>query len=492
MKERVDFDPANEKHVDKLLGLYQEAVLEYFDFRLASWQLEISREIFYRVFLRKRYTITISACRQIGKTETICFCIWFLSDMFTLITGERFRVCFTAPEKGTSSEIYDRTKLLFDQCEAMYPKEFVFDQKNLDAMVMANGTRIETFGLFKTFAKREDKKTVREGRTFNVVIRDEMHVGNDEIFKDEIEPAMSTTGGLDIWIGNGGFRNCEAKKKVAAGKTDRATVFFYDFDVMRDRMNDEYEKTGNKLFERWLDSQNKYIEDEGGKSSELVRKNLYNEGIVEFGNFCTPTELHACRRFEDPERFTSNWCDVGIDFGKKVDLTIVTVTDYENNVRTWGAFRGDYTEQTPEIAAFLRRVKEEHRVVLKRCYFDSTGVGDVVGELLKKELWFPCKPVVFSPKTKDELGRKGLRSLRTSEDTEKLSYPADHKHAPFFETQMLDLEKEFRGESEKLNYKHPPRADAHDDFPDSYFLSIYGIQKIRKTRTFSERAKGLS
>jgi len=489
MKNLINFDPNNEKDIEKLLLLYKESVKEFFKFDLASWQMDISKEVFYRLFLRKRFSIIISACRQIGKTETICFCIWFLSYIFPDITGERFRVCFTAPEKGTSSEIFDRTRLLFDRCEAIDPINFSFDQKSANVIILNNKTRLETFGLFKTFAKREDKKTVKEGRTFHIVIRDEMHVGNDEIYKDEIEPAMSTTAGLDIWIGNGGFRQCEAKKKVENGNMKSQTVFFYDFDKMKVLMKKEYEKTKNELFKRWLESQEKYIEDEGGKDSELVRKNLFNQWIVEVGNFCSPQALHSCRRFKDPEFWQTNFCDVGIDWGKQSDSTVITITDYNNNIRGWAVFRGDYVDQIPEIVYFLQNFQSEKRVKLRRCYYDSTGAGDVVGELLKKSLFFPCRPVVFFPKSKDKLGRLGLRSLTSSNENEKLSYPEEDKNTRFFENQILDLEKEYRGESEKLNYKHPNKAGAHDDFPDSYFLSIYGSQKIRKTKTFTKRAR---
>jgi len=489
------YDPESSADLERLLEFFVAAVFEVFDFRLASWQVEIAREIFYRLFRRRRHTITISACRQVGKTETVCFVIWFLTYVFPVIAGERFRACFVAPEKGTSSEVYDRTKLLFDKCENFDPAGFQFEQKNLDAIVLRDGSRLEQFGLFKAYAKREDKKTVREGRTFHLLVRDEMHVGDDEIYKDELEPALATTGGLDIWIGNGGFRQCEAKRKVEAGNLKASTVFRLDYDSMIERMRAEYEATGNPLFMRWLESQEKYVEDEGGRGSELVRKNLLLEWIVEFGSFCTPAELHACRRQGEPDFWPTNWLDVGIDWGKEVDLSVVTVTDYANNIRTWGVFRGDYTtEQIPEIVAFLRKYQAESkdRVVFKRCYFDSTGAGDVVGESLKKALWFRAIPIVFSSVSKDILGRKGLKALRSKEEQERLSYPANHKHAAFFEKQMTDLEKEFRGESGKLNYKHPDTADAHDDFPDSYFLSIYGIQKINQIRTFSKSAKAFS
>jgi len=491
----IRYNPESAADLERLLEFFVAAVLEVFDFRLASWQLEIAREIFYRIFLRRRHTITISACRQVGKTETVCFVVWFLTYIFPIIAGERFRACFVAPERGTSSEVYDRTKLLFDKCEYFDPAGFQFEQKNLDAIVLKDGSRLEQFGLFKAYAKREDKKTVREGRTFHLLVRDEMHVGDDEIYKDELEPALATTGGLDIWIGNGGFRQCEAKRKVEAGNLKTATVFKFDYDTMVERMRAEYAATGNELFLRWLDSQEKYIEDEGGRASELVRKNLLLEWIVEFGSFCNPAELHACRRQSDPEFWPTNWLDVGIDWGKEVDLSVVTVTDYANNIRTWGVFRGDYTtEQIPEIVVFLRKFQADskERVVFKRCYFDSTGAGDVVGESLKKALWFPAKPVVFSASSKDILGRKGLKALRSKEEKDRLSYPANHKHAPFFEKQMTALEKEFRSESGKLNYHHPDKPDAHDDFPDSYFLSIYGIQRVNTVRTFQKTASAFA
>ena len=463
----------NEKQLDKTVLYFKATIKEFFDFEFTDWQLEISREIFSRVFMRKRHTIILSICRQVGKTESVVYAVWFLCNIFNSIQKEPFRVCFTAPERGTGSEIFNRLRILFDKCKEWYPQYFQFKEKTNDSITLYNGTKVEVYGLFKGFAKREDKKTTREGRTFHLVVRDEMHIGEDLIYQDEIEPAMSTTGGVDIMIGNGGYRNCLARKKIDNGSNDKNTIFMYDFDKMRIEAQKAYDKTGNELFMRWLDSQEQYIEDNGFES-DVVQKNLYCKWLVEFGNFISEDVLYSCRRDYDikPDRV-----DVGIDFGKSSDKTVVTLTDYDNNIIEWFTFRGPYTTQVQEIKEALSGYD------IGRIYYDSTGSGDVVGEILRQELRLPTYGIVFNVKTKHNMGTKGLLAFTSNK---KLTYPDNNKHTRLFEKEMRELLKEYRQESGLLNFKHPDRPDAHDDFPDSYFLSIWNIMRVRNANIFAK------
>ncbi len=477
------FSVHNAAHMDMLVKLFCDCVQMFFDVTITVEQEKIAREIIYRVLLRKRHTIDISACRQIGKTEVVCYALWFLSYVFPKIAGEPLRSIITAPERTTGSEVFDRTKKLYDKCENDY--NFTFRQKSLDVISLPDASRIDVFGLFKGFARREEKKTTKEGRSAHIIIRDEKHLGDDEIFKDELEPAMSTTGGVDIWVGNGGFRTCRAKELAEyadAGKTMTVkgdkTMFRLDYDYMRAAMLLEYERTKNPMFLRWIDSQDKYIADHG-KDSDEVQKNLYLKWIVEVGNFISLEHLQLHRR-ERGVRFATRLADVGIDFakGENGDETIATVTDYERNIRTWGVFKGEYPDQVEELIKWLPQQASMHNLSLRFIYCDTTGVGDPVKSMLKRKLRVPVRGVVFTVQHKDVMAKKLQKAFAAKQDRERLTYPADHEHTAKFEKQFKDLLKERRATGQ-LNLTHGTGKYDHDDYPQSCALSIWNIEKIR-------------
>lgn len=476
MMKKRGFDIENREDLLTLCRIFRDAVKKFFGVKLTLEQKLIALALLYRIFRRKRHTIVISECRQTGKTEVVCYLVWFLSYFFPNLTGDKFRCIITAPERTTGSEVFDRTKMFFDQAQLNNPDKFHFRKKSLDVIQLADGSRVDTYGLFKGFARREEKKTTKEGRTCNLLVRDEMHLGDDQIFKDELEQALSTTGGVDVWIGNGGFRNCRAKELCESINNPDITLFIRDYTYMRKAMLREHEKTGNPMFLRWVESQDKYIEDYGLESDD-VQKNLFCKWIVEMGNFIEWERLIGHRRPAD-YAMTSVIADIGIDLAKEQDETVVTVTDYERNIRDWQIFRGEYTDQVEEIALWLTQCALRHRLTFRYGFCDATGVGDPVKTMLKRRLRFPIRGIVFNVQNKDALAKKMLKSFSGKHERDRMTYPADHELTPKFEKQFRQLLRE-RRPSGALNFKHPDEHNAHDDFPDSYALSLWNIEKIR-------------
>lgn len=476
---------------NNIMIVFSRLVLVYFGVTLTMVQRTVALEYIQRSVEGKRHTIVIAICRQVGKTELIVMLEWFLSYLYPALDGENYGVAMTAPEKGTGSEVFKRTKDLFEE-QAQKDGTQTLKISNEDRMETMNGSVFEVYGLFKTYSQRENKKSTKEGRTFNKLVRDEMHLGDDEIYKDELIPTLATTGGVDVLLGNGGFRQCMGKKLSENGDTNDTTVYRLNYRVMREQMIKEFEKTKEKRWMRWVESQDKYIEDEG-EENELVRKNLFCEWLVEKGNFISKTQLEQHRNDEPDLLYPSNYCDIGIDWGKKSDRTVVTITDVFCNVRAWGEFRGDYMDQVVQIAAWLEKERTKDDIVdyhLKygTIYCDGTGSGDPVVEMLQKQTRIPIIPVVFGVKNKDRLARRFQWSLKNADLVRRFSYPTFDPNCKKFVSEMLDLEKEIRRESEFLNYKHPNRANAHDDFTDSTFLSLFGIMAPNKTNVFSDNA----
>lgn len=480
------FNVRNPRHLDALMHIFCQSIKNFFDVTVTLDQESIAREIIYRVLLRKRYTIDLSACRQIGKTEIVCFCTWFLSYVFPLIEDEPLRCIITAPEKSTGSEVFDRTKKLYDDCERDYPDDFKFKQKNLDVIVLQDGSRLDVYGLFKGFARREEKKTTKEGRSAHMIIRDEKHLGDDEIFKDELEPAMSTTGGVDIWLGNGGFRTCRAKEMAdlaEKGKTitllNDMTLFRFDYTYMRESMLREFERTKNPMFMRWIESQDKYIQDHGMESDE-VQKNLYLKWLVTVGNFIAWEELIGHRRSINVTNFASRIADAGIDFakGENGDETVATITDYERNVRDWEIFSGDWPDQVEQIALWLPNAAQNHNVSLRFIHCDSTGVGDPIKDYLRRRLRYPVRGIVFGVQSEDAMAKKMQKAFSAKNERERTTYPENHKHTAKFEKQMKGLLKH-RRPTGQLKLTHGTGKQDHDDFAQSLALSLWNIEKIR-------------
>ncbi len=258
------------------------------------------------------------------------------------------------------------------------------------------------------------------------------------------------------------------------------TIFRLDYDYMRVAMQLEYERTGNPMFIRWIDSQDKYIADHGLDSDE-VQKNLYLKWIVEVGNFISLEHLMLHRRTRD--NFSTRLADLGLDFakGENGDETIATLMDYERNIRTWAVFKGDYTDQVDEIATWLPQQQAVHNVSVRFVICDTTGVGDPVRSMLKRKLRTPVRGVVFTVQHKDVMAKKLQKAFSAKNDRERLTYPANHPLTQHFEKQFKNLLKERRATGQ-LNLTHGTGKYDHDDYPQSCALSLwkYADKKNRK------------
>ena len=450
---------------EKQLALFRVTCEKIHGHQLIGWQLRYAEEALDRVLAQRRHSITVSACRQVGKTETTAMLVWMLSQIFHRLTGERFLVSVASPNEDTSSEVFYKIRELFRRGAQMGAPALEVDTKNEIATADA---RITTFGLFRSFAERHGQKSTKEGRTRHLIVRDEMHLGDDAIFNDELVPSLSTTGGVDIFLGNGGYRNCSAKRRVERGDDQRHSLFLYRFP------DAEADTELQRLLPRWLDSQQAYVEEHGAGSDE-VRKNLYCDWIVERGNFVLPGVLHACARKGEPTA-PSPRVDIGLDLAKSSDRSVVTLTDFHRNVREWLVLpHTEYESQFDELAIFLEDAAKRYQ--LGKLYFDATGAGDPAGEILRRKLrgMVACEGVVFSPQSKDAMGKNMERVLHARAENERLSYPADHPHAKDFEREMISLEKEYRSHRGYLFYHHPDVPGARDDFVDSLALSLHGM-----------------
>ena len=184
---------------------------------------------------------------------------------------------------------------------------------------------------------------------------------------------------------------------------------------------------------------------------------------------------------------------VGIDIGGVNDDTVVTVcevdwnmpvimesrTDEETgediNYLAYNAYvvdwlrisnEPDYEEQYPIIMDYLSHFK------IARVVCDATREA-AVAHRLRANLNCEVIPYVFSSKSKSDLYKHlekeivtGRARICAGEETQKTV-----EYQMFLE-QMADLQKGYSGAY--LVVSHPDERGAHDDFPDSFALAVWG------------------
>ena len=129
---------------------------------------------------------------------------------------------------------------------------------------------------------------------------------------------------------------------------------------------------------------------------------------------------------------------------------------------------------------------------LSRIVIDATreaSLGQRIQANVKCEVWL----FTFSSKSKSEI----YKHLQTEINTGRARFPkspsvTDTKEYKKFTQQLADLQKSYSGSY--LVVSHPDERGAHDDYPDSWALAVWGTKdkgQVDNTET-QDRSKVLS
>ena len=245
----------------------------------------------------------------------------------------------------------------------------------------------------------------------------------------------------------------------------------------------------------------KYIEGEKfryGEHSDEFRMSYKLEWLFERGSFIDDVLRYErdngdpTKELEEYNRLNSHV--VGIDVAAKTDSTIITVVkvDWDNPVID----EGRYNEETNEMEIFKAYYTDivcwkeifgedyeaQYHICMDffknfnivRLVIDSTKEASLA-DRFKANVPFEVIPFVFSTQSKSDMYKyldgeikskrsmfpRGEMTVRTREYTQFLS-------------QMGDLQKNYKGAV--MQVCHPPNRGAHDDYPDSYALAVYGTK----------------
>lgn len=233
-----------------------------------------------------------------------------------------------------------------------------------------------------------------------------------------------------------------------------------------------------------------------GENSDEFRMSYMLEWILSTGMFIDPDFLE--RNNGDPSRgvcpsVMDKTCVLGVDLAKTSDKTVLTVVSvdwnkpiikevnqsnidltqkdylaYETMIEHWKELDGtDYDTQYYEILDYIRNFN------IKKIMIDATKEAGMCDRLQANLPNIEVIPCIFSSGFKSEM----YKNLDSEIKTGRAKYPLNEETKKSreyinFIKQMGDLQKEYRGQT--LCVSHPPLRGAHDDYPDSWALAVYG------------------
>jgi len=429
------------------------------DIDLYPYQVKPARTIIKDVFLNLGSEIVMLFCRQSGKTEMIADVVDFLAVKFPSFAQacpelkyfkKGIKIGIFAPKQEQSKITFDRLKERFDK--NLMKEKYVLDveESNGNTFKLSNGAKIRCI--------TASEGTTIAGETFDVIIIEECQDVSERKLKSDIFPMGAATNATKVLIGTAGYKVCYFYKASLRTKGSKYGFFLDRHEAVKH--NEKYRK---------------YIEGEkiriGEESDEF--KAMYDlTWILERGMFVTQEQLEPL--MSDIEIDYEKPVVAGIDWGKLNDSTVVTIMSLEGEILDWLELRGDdYSSQLDYIGSFLKPYKN---LVMVKC--DATATQDQINDNLKQRVLkklnrrFAVLDIsyVFTPSNKDMM----YKNLAQFISEKKIKIPKkDSKERRKFMQQMLELEKEYKGNY--LSCHHPDVKDAHDDYCDSVALACVAL-----------------
>ena len=468
---------------------------------LFPYQEQFSKRVIRSILTNDGAEITALFSRQSGKSETIAVTVGGMMIILPTLANmpmfaddprlEMFKdglwVGIFAPSQRQAQITYGRMKARL-QCKTA--RAVLEDDDFRLQFSTSNGQTVAlTNGSFATAISASDGSNI-EGESFKVIICEECQdISNFKIQK-AIHPMGAAYNASIIKIGTatthkGDFYDAiqRNKKDAEIKSTHIKNHFEYDYTIAA-----KY----NPKYARYVEGEKKKL----GENSDAFRMSYKLEWIIERGMFIDIATFERNNTEPLLERTLSDMQSThvaGIDIGGVNDDTVVTICEVDWNMPvimesrtdeetgediTYLAYNAyvvdwlrisnepDYEEQYPIIMDYLSHFK------IARVVCDATREA-AVAHRLRANLNCEVIPYVFSSKSKSDLYKHlekeivtGRARICAGEETQKTV-----EYQMFLE-QMADLQKGYSGAY--LVVSHPDERGAHDDFPDSFALAVWG------------------
>ena len=476
------------------------------------YQGQFSKRIIRSVLENDGAELTALFSRQSGKTETVAITVgglmiilpqlanmpMFLEDPRLQMYKDGFWVGIFAPSQRQAQTTYNRMRGRMQCKEAqavLQDPDFrlEFTTSNGQTVALSNGS-------FCTAISASDGSNI-EGESFKFIICEECQDISNFKIRKSIHPMGAAYNATICKIGTATtfkgdfFEAIERNKKEFEQKKIRIRNHFeYNYKVVM-KYNPKYAK---------------YVEREKrslGETSDEFRMSYNLEWIISRGMFIDidKFEKECCDEYLErvPQDHKANHV-VGIDVGggssknrNEADSTVVTVVevDWDNPVLmestideetgediiylAYNTYIKDWLEISPEVA---QDYEEQYHIIMdylknfriSRLVIDSTREASL-GQRIKANVKYEVIPFTFSSKSKSEI----YKHLQTEINTGRARVPMgietrETKEYKKFTQQMGDLQKSYSGSY--LVVSHPNERGAHDDYPDSWALAVWGTK----------------
>lgn len=487
---------------------YRDVFLDdYLGIRFYDYQREASNKIIHHILNRTGEEIPIEFSRQSGKTEmvvdTAAFLMAYCKSLTARFWGKSLpiRIVIFAPQKEQAKTDFDRLKNNLNKLATLKKWKNLVDKKesNQTTLQINNGSYCYIFPLTPL--------SNPESKTADLLIFEEAHKIIDLEKKVKAEPMGASTNAPEISIGVSGFTKNYFKKLIDKKKHHLR----YPAERVVEERQKRYEEDGDVAHLLYAKKFNKILTRDGADDI-AVKTQWLLKWHLEAGQFMTAddwedirkpykawrgkTEIDVQCRLVDED--LKNDCYVGIDTAKDPDSTVVTVirwneqTQWKELVALLELHGTNYADQFTIVSGFDtvegRRTGlglfDSFKVV--GLAIDSTGQGDFFPDMFSRHTKYKDEKsglfrVKFSLIGKDNI----YTNLMQVAQNRLTALPSDDTlEMQRFENQMLDLEKEYKGQF--LSCHHPEGSDGqgeiyHDDYPDSWALAEWAFacrQKI--------------
>lgn len=477
------------------------------------YQEQFSKRVIRSVLLNDGAEITALFSRQSGKSETIAITVggmmiilpvlanmpMFADDPRLMMFKDGLWVGIFAPSQRQAQITYGRLKARL-QCKTaiavLEDPEFrlQFSTSNGQTVALTNGS-------FATAISASDGSNI-EGESFKLIICEECQDISNFKIRKSIHPMGAAYNASIIKIGTattykGDFYDAiQRNKREQESKASHIKNHFeYDYTIAA-KYNPKYAK---------------YVEGEKrrlGENSDEFRMSYMLEWIIERGMFVDIVKFEENNGETSLERVVSDRQAThvaGIDIGGKNDSTVVTMCEvdwnmpvimetrtdeetgeevtymaYNTYVKDWLCISNepDYEEQYPLIVDYLSLFW------VVRVVCDATREASI-SHRLRANLRCEVIPYIFTTKSKSDLYKHlekeiaaGRARVCSGEKTR-----ATREYNDFLE-QLGDLQKGYSGTN--LVVAHPDERGAHDDYPDSWALAVWGcsfVGEVNNTET---------
>ena len=478
-----------------------------------KYQTQFSKRIIRSVLENDGAEITALFARQSGKTETIAITVgglmiilpqlanmpMFADDPRLNMFKDGFWVGIFAPSQRQAQITYRRMKSRIQCKESIAILEdpdfrLEFTTSNGQTVALSNGS-------FVTAISASDGSNI-EGESFKFIICEEAQDISNYKIRKSIHPMGAAYNATICKIGTATTFKGDFYEAIQRNKKD------YEEKRIKIRNHFEY---NYKVVQKYNPRYAKYVEREKrslGENSDEFRMSYNLEWIISRGMFididefeesCGDTFLDRVDR--DLQANHVGGIDVGGGSDKKSkdsDSTVVTIVevDWDNPVLmessyneetqeeevylAYNSYIKDWLEITPEIA---KDYEEQYAIIMDylknfrmaKLVVDATRESSL-GQRIRANVKYEVELFVFSTKSKSELYKNldkeinsGRAKYPNSKETQKTK-----EHQKFIQ-QMSDLQKGYSGSN--LVVSHPDERGAHDDYPDSWALALWGARE---------------